>query len=369
MSGTLPDVRTLHDEPLPDAAFPGWGPKEFRVYLDPEVHGGIRAHCDADRSVEVCGVLVGRWERDRHGPYVHVDASLRGTAATSRGSEVTFTHETWTEINRHMDTEFADRSIVGWYHSHPDFGIFLSERDRFIHEHFFAAPGQIAMVVDPVRDEEGVFVWRDGRPELAPLHWVGDAPTAAPRRSAPRPTERALGRGPEDATEESRQNAAAAATSSTRARSDLTLILGVLAAFGLLLAGYMIAGARDRAHRAVLAEQVARQLVNRTSSLYATTAITRAAHRLAVLTARLQSEAAPGDRDPSVTDDPSDTPDRDDARARRTLLRELAAADRELAEALRMLQLSPEERVALDLLVLHRLEAQQVERKEQGANE
>ncbi|TXT17122.1 MAG: hypothetical protein FD138_4627, partial [Planctomycetota bacterium] len=76
-------------------------------------------------------------------------------------------------INREMDTKFANLRIVGWYHSHPDFGIFLSDRDVFIQQNFFSGAGQIAFVVDPVRDAEGIFEWHDGKPALSPHYWVG----------------------------------------------------------------------------------------------------------------------------------------------------------------------------------------------------
>ena len=72
-----------------------------------------------------------------------------------------------------MDTRYADKRIVGWYHSHPDFGIFLSDRDCFIHEHFFSGAGQVAYVVDPVRDLEGVFSWQKGKPTPMSHFWVG----------------------------------------------------------------------------------------------------------------------------------------------------------------------------------------------------
>jgi proteasome lid subunit RPN8/RPN11 len=89
-------------------------------------------------------------------------------------AEVTFTHESWSQINKEMDAKFADERIVGWYHSHPDFGIFLSERDCFIHEHFFSGPGQVAYVIDPVRDLEGVFAWRNGKPTPLSHFWIGN---------------------------------------------------------------------------------------------------------------------------------------------------------------------------------------------------
>ncbi len=51
--------------------------------------------------------------------------------------------------------------IVGWYHSHPGFGVFLSEHDTFIHRNFFSSPDHVAWVYDPHTDEEGCFGWVD----------------------------------------------------------------------------------------------------------------------------------------------------------------------------------------------------------------
>ena len=171
---TGPDVRQLRATELPEAAFPGGRNQDFRVFFEPKVHDEIRRHAAENIAVEICGVLVGRWARDAEGPFVRVAESIRGEAATSRFAEVTFTHETWAKINAEMDSRFADLAIVGWYHSHPDFGVFLSDRDRFIQEHFFSGPGQVAYVVDPIRHTEGVFTWQAGKPTLAPHYWVGD---------------------------------------------------------------------------------------------------------------------------------------------------------------------------------------------------
>jgi proteasome lid subunit RPN8/RPN11 len=168
------DIRLLKGEDLPKEAFPGGRNEPFRVYFTPEVHAALWQHAGEDTSVEICGVLVGSWHRDEIGPFVKVTESIRGEGAKTQFAEVTFTHQTWAKINAEMDTKFAALKIVGWYHTHPDFGIFLSDRDRFIQEHFFAGPGQVAHVIDPIRKIEGVFVWRDAKPTLTDHFWVGD---------------------------------------------------------------------------------------------------------------------------------------------------------------------------------------------------
>jgi proteasome lid subunit RPN8/RPN11 len=168
------DVRLLARQDLTHEAFPGGKNEGFRVYFSPQVHAALWKHAAENTSVEICGVLVGSWHRDEVGPFVKVIESIRGEGADTRFAEVTFTHQTWAKINAEMDTKFTHLSIVGWYHTHPDFGIFLSDRDRFIHEHFFCGPGQVAHVIDPIRQIEGVFVWRDTKPALSPHFWVGD---------------------------------------------------------------------------------------------------------------------------------------------------------------------------------------------------
>lgn len=173
-SAAAPDVRQLPGESLPAADFPAGRAQEFRVFFAPPVHEQIWKHASEDLALEICGVLVGLWQQDARGPFVTISEFIRCDSAKSGFAEVTFTHESWTKINAEMDTRLAGLRIVGWYHSHPDFGIFLSDRDIFIHQHFFSGAGQVAHVVDPVRKIEGIFAWHEGKPVLRPHFWVGE---------------------------------------------------------------------------------------------------------------------------------------------------------------------------------------------------
>jgi proteasome lid subunit RPN8/RPN11 len=206
---TGPDVKEMAGRDLPRGQFPGRGANEFRVFLDGAVHGQIGKHAREDVSVEICGVLVGTWKKDDDGPYVEITAAIPGEAVANKLSEVTFTHETWAKIHKRMDSEFADKSIVGWYHTHPDFGIFLSDRDCFIHEHFFREPGQVAYVVDPIRKEEGFFTWSQGKPTPCPHYWVGHELRTAPPLETDRQERRDRGRKVESTGGEAPRRAAA----------------------------------------------------------------------------------------------------------------------------------------------------------------
>jgi len=130
------------------------------VYFAEEVVAEMKRHARSDTSREIAGVLVGEVNRERNTVIVHASIVAEHTES-SRGN-VTFTHDTWSQINATLDSTYPDQSIVGWYHSHPDFGVFLSSYDTFIHRNFFSAEWQIAYVVDPVRGDEGCFVWEGG---------------------------------------------------------------------------------------------------------------------------------------------------------------------------------------------------------------
>jgi proteasome lid subunit RPN8/RPN11 len=131
------------------------------VVLDSEVVRQIRQHARSSSKTEVCGVLIGQ-DRDHR---IDVAACIEGQNAEEAGAHVTFTQDTWEHIYAVKDQKYPEERIVGWYHSHPGFGVFLSDHDTFIHRNFFSSPGQVAWVFDPHSDEEGCFGWVDGRIE------------------------------------------------------------------------------------------------------------------------------------------------------------------------------------------------------------
>ena len=47
--------------------------------------------------------------------------------------------------------------IIGWWHSHPNFGCFLSTIDLKTQEYFFPESYQVALVVDPIQDDLQFF--------------------------------------------------------------------------------------------------------------------------------------------------------------------------------------------------------------------
>ena len=159
------DLSAIKQSEWPEREFP-LGPREKptrrQVIYKQSVLNEIYNHGRSAPDIEVCGVLVGNVYQDTMGPFVFIEASIRGNFSTGKAAQVTFTGQTWTHIQDVMDKSYPDMRILGWYHTHPGHGIFLSDMDLFIHKNFFAQAWQIALVVDPRRQEFGFYHWRGG---------------------------------------------------------------------------------------------------------------------------------------------------------------------------------------------------------------
>src|SRR3954468_7265776 len=159
------DISTIVSGEWPDREFP-LGPREKPtrrcVIFKQSVLNEIRTHGRSAPEIEVCGVLVGNVYQDAMGPFVFIEASIAGNFSAGKNAQVTFTAQTWTHIQDVMDRQYPDMRILGWYHTHPGHGIFLSDMDLFIHKNFFSLPWHLAFVFDPQHMEEGLFAWRTG---------------------------------------------------------------------------------------------------------------------------------------------------------------------------------------------------------------
>ncbi len=147
----------------------------LRIAIEKKAYAELIAHAKESLDREVCGVLAGNLCEDDEGLFVSVEAAIRGTAASEASTHVTFTQATWNAIHKVLEEDYPKLKIVGWYHTHPGFGVEFSDMDLFIQKNFFSGSTQIALVTDPlngavaicVNGEEGAKYltrfWVDGR--------------------------------------------------------------------------------------------------------------------------------------------------------------------------------------------------------------
>jgi len=146
----------------------------IRVTFAPKAYAEVVSLVKGNLDAEICGVLAGEFCEDDYGMYVFVRAVIEGSAAEQGAAHVTYTQETWNEIHQRMEKDYPRYEIVGWYHSHPGFGVAFSDMDLFIQENFFAGRGQIAFVSDPLGGEEAICVNTPGGIKNVSRFWVDD---------------------------------------------------------------------------------------------------------------------------------------------------------------------------------------------------
>lgn len=161
------DLSKVSKKPFPPS-------HRYRIFVARQAHDAIWEHAreTEDEKNEVGGVLIGDVHRDEQGPFLEITGAIVGEHTRNEGTQVTFTHETWDQVNKVKDKDYPEARIVGWYHTHPRFGIFLSEMDLFIQKNFFSEPWQTAFVLDPVNKTEGFFIWSKGEPTLIDEYWI-----------------------------------------------------------------------------------------------------------------------------------------------------------------------------------------------------
>jgi proteasome lid subunit RPN8/RPN11 len=136
----------------------------FRVYFVKGVHDKILAHINEIPSLECGGVLVGHPFQDATNKSVFV--IITGAIpqySTNRGvAHFTVGPEETSAVRQEIEKKCPGQVAVGWYHSHPGHGIFLSGQDMVIVKSIYNASWHVALVIDPIRKEEGVFIGPDG---------------------------------------------------------------------------------------------------------------------------------------------------------------------------------------------------------------
>ncbi len=141
---------------------------QIPVFINDQVLQRMERQAAADKEHEIGGVLLGGFYRNDEGSFVEITDYVEATSAKGTDVSLTFTHETWESIHAKIAQRHDDNiQIVGWYHTHPGLGVFLSKDDEFIHSSYFSDPWHVAIVHDPIYTNWACFKWTDGELERA----------------------------------------------------------------------------------------------------------------------------------------------------------------------------------------------------------
>ncbi len=160
-------MKPIH-QPMPEANARRWNSPYDALGLEPLVsvfisqsaYGRICLHSVSDMDNEVGGILVGEWcvDKENGRQFIVVERALHARHTRQSSVHLTFTQDSLVEIHKEIDAHHAGKKIVGWYHTHPRMGIFLSHYDTWLHKYFFPEPWQVALVIEPHTRTGGIFI-------------------------------------------------------------------------------------------------------------------------------------------------------------------------------------------------------------------
>ena len=144
------------------------------IYISQPAYKAIHKFTKDKTKNESGGMLIGYTIEEFGKTNIVIDGFIEAKHSEGTPTTLTFTHDTWEYVHKELDKKHPEKSIVGWIHTHPNFGIFLSEYDKFIHENFFNQEFQVAYVIDPIQNEEGFYFWINSKIARCPGFYIYD---------------------------------------------------------------------------------------------------------------------------------------------------------------------------------------------------
>ena len=125
------------------------------VYIPKKILDEIETRC-VNNQYEIIGMLVGNAFRWNSKEYVYIVGYLFSEQIEKNPIFTQVIDGAVGEMSACKEVEFPNTIIAGWWHSHPNLGVFLSSVDIKTME-MFNRGFHVALVVDPVRNERAFF--------------------------------------------------------------------------------------------------------------------------------------------------------------------------------------------------------------------
>jgi proteasome lid subunit RPN8/RPN11 len=161
----------------------------IKVFVTQPAYARMIVHAASEMEEETGGILVGQWcaDIDTEEQFIVIENALPARYTRQGSVFLTFTQDTIVDIHEKIEKRYPGKQIVGWYHTHPKMGIFLSRYDTWLHNNFFPEQWQVALVIEPHKRLGGFFVRQvdggldparyfgfhelEGNPNWSIVHW------------------------------------------------------------------------------------------------------------------------------------------------------------------------------------------------------
>ncbi len=135
--------------------------KRGRVIVHQKVYDSMVSGLELSNSIEMGGYLLGHVYRSPDSPddetaedfkwIIEVTDVIKAKGTYGNPARLLFTHDSWSNIKKQIDTDFKGKKLVSWFHTHvfeatDDFG--LSGLDQNLHRQFFSKSWQVALLLN-----------------------------------------------------------------------------------------------------------------------------------------------------------------------------------------------------------------------------
>ncbi|MFX1258437.1 MAG: Mov34/MPN/PAD-1 family protein [Promethearchaeota archaeon] len=149
----------------------------FPVYIHHKVLSKIKKTCKNFKR-EIFGYLVGEifiWKEQKYSVikdqiFIKAGTESHKFFTTHSGLTTGLFDDEFKELKRERKND--NLWIVGWWHSHPGFGCFLSSEDIATQQTFFPDTYQVALVIDPIKDEFNFFNLDNSKSGYKPISFA-----------------------------------------------------------------------------------------------------------------------------------------------------------------------------------------------------
>lgn len=147
------------------SSIPAYRQQTFQVYVVKGVLEEVMQHVKENIRVECGGILVGHPFQNLDDPdmtFVVVTAAIAQDSSSQSVAHFTVGPKEIEATRDEMQKRYPGWKCVGWYHSHPGHGVFLSGQDMQIVRSIYNAEWHLALVVDPKSDNAAFFRGPEG---------------------------------------------------------------------------------------------------------------------------------------------------------------------------------------------------------------
>ena len=96
---------------------------DVQVYIRQSVYKALEKLALSDTRTELGSILLGQYCKSSGVTHVIISEYIEAKYTDASAATLTFTHDTWDYIHKEHARRYPDLKIIGWQHTHPNYGI------------------------------------------------------------------------------------------------------------------------------------------------------------------------------------------------------------------------------------------------------